>query len=77
MLVFVCFALYIGVAMRKDDTTPQFLTVRQAAEAFQVTPETVRLWIRKGTIDSIRVGRRGNLRIPVESINLTKQEIRS
>jgi len=42
----------------------QFYTTKQAAELFQVTPETIQNWIKKGVIDVLpRPDNRGPFRI--------------
>ena len=35
----------------------KFYTVPETAEAFKVTPQTVRTWIKTGRLNSIRIGR--------------------
>jgi excisionase family DNA binding protein len=39
------------------NTTAEYLTVNQAAEQLQVRPLTVRAWIRRNVIKSVRIGR--------------------
>jgi excisionase family DNA binding protein len=34
----------------------QFLTVRQAAQAFQVSEKTIRAWIRRGSLHAAKPG---------------------
>jgi excisionase family DNA binding protein len=50
-------------------TTPQLLTVREAAEALRVNYDTARLWVLSGRIPSIAFGPRTR-RIP--AIELAK-----
>ncbi len=35
----------------------KFYTIPEAAEAFNVTPQTVRKWIKEGKLKSKRIGR--------------------
>ena len=35
----------------------KFYTIQEAAEALQVTPQTVRAWIKKGRLKGQRIGR--------------------
>lgn len=35
----------------------QFYTIPEVAQALQVTPQTVRAWIKKGRLKSTRIGR--------------------
>ena len=39
------------------NTTAEYLTVNQAAEQLQVRPLTVRAWIRRHLLKSVRIGR--------------------
>jgi excisionase family DNA binding protein len=39
-----------------DPRPEQFLTVEQIAEEFQVTPQTIRNWIKAGALQALRVG---------------------
>jgi excisionase family DNA binding protein len=45
----------------------KFYTIRDAAQALRVTPQTIRAWIKKGRLKGQRIGRpilitEGNLR---------------
>lgn len=35
----------------------KFYTIPETAEAFNVTPQTIRTWIKKGRLKSQRIGR--------------------
>ena len=53
MQLFLCpddFKAILGVRM--------MLTVDQVAERFEVTPETIRRWVRKGKIKARKIGYR-------------------
>jgi excisionase family DNA binding protein len=43
-------------AMMARKSTQQLLTVEQIAEEFQVTPQTIRNWIKGGALQAVRVG---------------------
>ena len=48
----------------RDDGLPTWMTTEQVAEYLQVTPETVRRWIRAGDLAVLDVGgRKGGYRI--------------
>ena len=42
----------------------ELLTVRQAADLYQVKEDTVRRWIREAGLPARRIGPRGLIRIP-------------
>lgn len=44
----------------------RYLKVVDVADRFDVTPQTVRAWIRQGDMAAIRVG--GTLRIPMAEV---------
>lgn len=42
----------------------RYLTVKEAAELYAVTPQTVYTWVENGLVDSIRVGRTVRIKAP-------------
>jgi excisionase family DNA binding protein len=42
----------------QDAKKPELLTVKQAAELFQVTPQTIRRWIKSNLLKCIRIGKK-------------------
>lgn len=44
-------------------------SVKEAAEALDVHPETIRRWIAAGTIKAVRAGDRGHWRIPESEVD--------
>lgn len=49
---------------------PLLLTIAETAEAMRVTPRTVKTWVARGIIPSIKVGdeQRSPRRIPVDAL---------
>lgn len=47
---------------------PDLLTVRQAASALNVHPNTLRNWEKDGTIAAVRIGSRRDRRFPKAAI---------
>lgn len=42
----------------------RLLTVREVAQRTSCHPDTVRKWVRAGTVGAVRVGPHGTIRIP-------------
>lgn len=42
--------------------------VSEVADLFEVTPATVRLWLREGTIEGVKIGRGHYWRIPESAV---------
>ena len=40
------------------DTVPKLLTLTAVAETLSVSPHTVRMWVRKGRLQPVRICRR-------------------
>jgi excisionase family DNA binding protein len=47
-----------------SDGLPQYLTVPEVAERLKVHPKTVLLWIRRGELKAVRVGKSWRLLEP-------------
>ena len=47
----------------------KFLTTKQVAMRFQVTPQTVRNWIKKGVIDAVQLCPRGRILFDAKHID--------
>lgn len=54
--------------MKNDSVYGETVTVKQAADILDVSPETVRRWIREGTIPGYRVKEGGWYKIPVKEL---------
>jgi len=46
----------------------RFYSPKEVAIVIGVTPATVRSWVRKGMMKSVRIGKQGTIRIPVSEI---------
>jgi len=46
----------------------RFYSPKEVAVIIGVTPATVRSWVRKGMMKSVRIGKQGTIRIPVSEI---------
>ncbi|HEY5909224.1 MAG TPA: helix-turn-helix domain-containing protein [Verrucomicrobiae bacterium] len=56
----------------KQITTGEHLTIRQFAERFQVHPQSVWRWLKKGKLKGVRVGARW--RISAQEFGRVEQE---
>ena len=52
----------------KIDELPEILTLKQACEALNCHPNTLRNWVNQGKIKAIRFGSRGDRRFKKEEI---------
>lgn len=54
--------------LKKNETLPKLLTIRQAAEILNVHAETLRRWDKSGKLKAIRVNERGDRRYKPEDL---------
>ena len=55
-----------------EDTLPKLYTVAEVAKIFAVTPYTVRLWCRDGTLDAVKPGK--SWRVPESEVHRLAHE---
>ena len=54
--------------MKNDSVYGETVTVKEAADILDVSQETVRRWIREGTIPGYRIRKGGWYKIPVKEL---------
>jgi excisionase family DNA binding protein len=60
----------VGSEAPRGDMPERFITVQEAAEALQVHPQTVRVWLRQGKLKGRLIGgRKSGYRIPASEID--------
>lgn len=57
-----------------QSSLPKLLKVREVAELFDVTPATVREWLKTGELHGVKIGQGHYWRVPVDSVIALAQQ---